>query len=274
MKKVKLSILALLAVAAVAPSCKKGDEDPSMSLRSRKARFAGEWTVSEFTSENTGTTVYVPTQGSTAAGYTNTNTNKTTMTSTDFSNVSTNSSTQVGSTTNTTTDKGTVTTMTFTIEKDGTWKSTTSYKVTSSTTNNNPSTVVDYTYTSSREGTWQFLGKNKGLEEKKAESVVLATTKETVTTKNVGSGTNPTTSEVTDNYTYGKNENTEIWHLGMLKNKEMKADQVVDNSTAYSFKSSNSSSSVSGSYDPNGWGSTAVSTRSNKGTSSMHFEQK
>jgi hypothetical protein len=42
----------LSAIAVALPllliSCKKGDDDPFFSLRSRKARVAGEWKVSEF----------------------------------------------------------------------------------------------------------------------------------------------------------------------------------------------------------------------------------
>jgi hypothetical protein len=46
----KKAILFLLVVALAIPvfqSCKKGDNDPLISLRSRKARLAGEWTLSE-----------------------------------------------------------------------------------------------------------------------------------------------------------------------------------------------------------------------------------
>jgi hypothetical protein len=273
MKKVKLSVLALLALAAVAPSCKKGDEDPGLSLRSRKGRFAGEWKIDEIKTDETMTSVYVPTYNSNAIGYTNTVKTTTTLTSTDYSQVRNYTSTQVGSTSSTTTDKGTVTDLTFTAEKDGTWKSKLSYKVTSSQTDNNPAVVMDYTYTIEREGTWQFLGKNKGLEEKNKESVLLATTKETVYTKSVGSGSNPTTNENTNTFTYGKNENVEVWHLSMLKNKEMKADMTTDNSVAYSFKTSTPSTTISGNYNNGGWGNTALSTESVKGTGTMHFMQ-
>jgi hypothetical protein len=41
-----LSIALLVAVAT--GSCKKGDEDPFISLRSRKARLTGEWQVQSF----------------------------------------------------------------------------------------------------------------------------------------------------------------------------------------------------------------------------------
>lgn len=45
MKKVISIIFVALLCIAVLPSCKKGENDPAVSLRSRKARVAGEWTV-------------------------------------------------------------------------------------------------------------------------------------------------------------------------------------------------------------------------------------
>lgn len=57
MKKVKLSILALLAIAAVAPSCKKGEEDPMISFRGRDSRMVGEYTVSSIEENNVNNTI-------------------------------------------------------------------------------------------------------------------------------------------------------------------------------------------------------------------------
>lgn len=56
MKKMKV-ILVLLAIAVTVPffnGCKKGENDPFISLRSRDARLMGEWTVSKI--EGTRTT--------------------------------------------------------------------------------------------------------------------------------------------------------------------------------------------------------------------------
>ncbi|HRH63758.1 MAG TPA: hypothetical protein PLI68_10565, partial [Bacteroidia bacterium] len=45
MKKYQKLVLVVLAAVSVLPACKKGEEDPFLSLRSRKSRVAGEWTV-------------------------------------------------------------------------------------------------------------------------------------------------------------------------------------------------------------------------------------
>lgn len=45
MKNLKIALLVVLAAAFVLPSCKKGENDPFLSLHSRKARVVGEWTL-------------------------------------------------------------------------------------------------------------------------------------------------------------------------------------------------------------------------------------
>jgi hypothetical protein len=52
MKKVHKIILLFMAAAIVAPvlhSCKKGDEDPSFSLYSRKTRLCQDWKITKYT---------------------------------------------------------------------------------------------------------------------------------------------------------------------------------------------------------------------------------
>lgn len=39
------SLLLLMAAVTIIPSCKKGEDDPFISFRSRKARVAGEWKI-------------------------------------------------------------------------------------------------------------------------------------------------------------------------------------------------------------------------------------
>lgn len=63
MKKLKIMLLVLIGLAMIAPmnSCKKGADDPLISLKSRKARLAGEWKVtswSETYTSGTSTTTY------------------------------------------------------------------------------------------------------------------------------------------------------------------------------------------------------------------------
>lgn len=55
MKKVKFALLALIGAAMMLPmsSCKKGADDPAISLASRKSRLAGEWDVTSYINTTT-----------------------------------------------------------------------------------------------------------------------------------------------------------------------------------------------------------------------------
>lgn len=99
MKKiVKLALIAAVAIPSVTfVGCKKGENDPAISLRSRKGRVAGEWTVASG-------------EGKTTSG------SSTTTWKIDGTTYSYTS----GSTTLTSTYEGK-----YTFEKDGTWTSTT-----------------------------------------------------------------------------------------------------------------------------------------------------
>ena len=48
MKSTKMMLVALIIVTTIVtilPSCKKGDNDPIVSLRTRKDRFTNTWTL-------------------------------------------------------------------------------------------------------------------------------------------------------------------------------------------------------------------------------------
>ena len=94
MKNLKIALLMIVAVIFILPSCKKGENDPFLSLKTRKARITGEWTLKEGTKTETDAT------GSTTYSF-----NGTTCTVTD----------QTGSATGAYTEK-------LAIEKDGTFK--------------------------------------------------------------------------------------------------------------------------------------------------------
>ncbi len=73
MKKVLFTLAAVAISAVVFDSCKKGEEDPFLSLRSRKARLVGEWKLSAGTETYvsggaTTTTTYTETQKTETAG--------------------------------------------------------------------------------------------------------------------------------------------------------------------------------------------------------------
>lgn len=94
----KITVAVLMLGTLALESCKKGEGDPALSLRSRKARFAGEWTVSAGKGSSTsgGTTTTWVYDGATET-------------------------TTYPSPLPQGTDKYTIS---FTIEKDGTWTST------------------------------------------------------------------------------------------------------------------------------------------------------
>jgi hypothetical protein len=60
MRKVTIALVMLLAVVFILPSCKKGENDPFLSLHSRKARVVGEWTLSSGSITYNGTTTIYP----------------------------------------------------------------------------------------------------------------------------------------------------------------------------------------------------------------------
>ncbi len=255
MKKITLSVLALATVASFT-ACKKGAEDGFLSLKSRKVRFAGEWTVTESTSAEL--TTYKNSNG------TSTSDDKTTITGGTFTNVEDkkeNSSSPFSPDRKITTD-GTVSTYTYTIKKDGTWSSIKTIKVTKQTEVKEGASspkVDDFNVTKMTEtsGTWQFTKKNKGIEEKNKESVVLATTKVKTTTTEVDGAD---TDVIVREESYGVNEMVQVWHLTQLKSKAMIADGKIENA--------NSGNQVINGGTPSVYSSSATS-----GTFSMTFKQ-
>lgn len=167
----KLLILSITAVAIMAnlSSCKKGENDPFLSMKSRKARVAGEWTVTgeEVTSTDVNyssgggvTFTTTTTSSSTFNGTTKTTTSSSVTTSSSGGNPVTSSSTNTS-----------IYTLGFTFEKDGTFKM--------DKVNTSPS------YTEAYEGNWSFVGKSKSVELKNKEAIVLTFTKYSYTSGGV-----------------------------------------------------------------------------------------
>ena len=143
MKKMTYLLLAVLLTGLVS-SCKKGEDDPFLSLRSRKARVAGEWTVSAATIKE------VETDDLSSVNRTMTF---------NGSLISTVTTTTInGSTTSQT--ETTAFTQKYTFEKDGTYTRTDTYE--------------DGVYTT--KGTWSFVGKSKENELKNKEAILLTET--------------------------------------------------------------------------------------------------
>jgi len=210
MKKVLLSItaLALVAGSMTFTSCKKGENDPAISFKSRKGRLAGEWTVSSMETSGTDS----QTSGSTTTTSTNSmNYDGTTLTMVDASGG------------NTTTTKNSVSDWSFTFEKDGTWSSNmawTTTEVTYAGSSGSVTTAITTcnAYTEMSSGNWSFVGKDKAGDYKGKERVVLNTTSSTSTSP----AWNCTGSEKdSQTSTYANGENSEIWDIDQLKSKEI-----------------------------------------------------
>jgi hypothetical protein len=176
-KQFLFAVLGLMVTATVLDSYKKGENDPFMSLRSRKSRMAGEWTITK--GEGTSTT-------SSPATSTTWTLDGTALTTTAT----------VGSTTYP--PVSSTLTTTFTIEKDGT------YKMTSTETAGSNTDVT------TESGIWNFTGKVG--EYKNKDHVVFSPL---VSTSQSGSGPVNTTT-----YT-GDDSPSYLFYIDQLKNKEM-----------------------------------------------------
>lgn len=137
---------AMILVANLS-SCKKGENDPTLSLKSRKARLTGEWTVTNIVKANSEVNSSNPffnttTSGSYANGI--------------LTEVTTNTSS--GIVTQTSTEEITTT---YEFLKDGTYVQ----------------TNVHSNFTDVITGNWIFMGKNKAQDLKKKESIMLYITK-------------------------------------------------------------------------------------------------
>jgi len=219
MKKTVL-MLALGGLMLATPSCKKGENDPGLSLSSRKARISGEWDVTGYEASSTNTEAdgdYLKTT-STMSGtvITTTNTNH------DHS-----SGTNTSSTSTQTLNDGAMM-----INKDGTFERTWNTTTVSTSTLvlfGVTYTTVSTTISTSKEtGNWSFVGKVKD-EYKNKERVVMNTTSKTWTAQSTSVTTNTFDSNVTTNNgdkntgtdTYYSGEWATTYEIDQLKGKEM-----------------------------------------------------
>jgi hypothetical protein len=262
MKNLFKTLIAVAIVSVTVQSCKKGEDDPGLSLSSRKARFAGEWKID--TMEDAGTSV--STNNSSSSITTSTNVYTTKITGNTYISTSNRTSTASGSTASTTTTNGTVSEATYTIEKDGTWSSVMTLKLTSETDvfgGVSTTDAIDETMKIESSGTWQFLGKNSSADLKNKEAVLLSTAKETTTYTSVSTTGGSSKSEQITTSTYALNENTEVWTLSQLAKKEMVANVTYDNTYTGKITFTSGSSSTTSNDGPD----------SDKGTTKITFKQ-
>ncbi|MDH4473541.1 MAG: hypothetical protein QE487_13110 [Fluviicola sp.] len=189
----------MLLVTTIFSACKKGENDPLFSLRSRKARLAGEWTLT--TLEYGGQSIVGNTTQSTVISYDGQTETKNITTT--ISGVSTNAITTA------------TYTMVLTIEKDGTFEQIRKENGVTETT----------------KGTWVFLGKSKENELKGKEAVLLTETSFT-------DATGTTTYEGLDGviYTIDQLKNKEMIWKRRTSSSDDNSSSLVDGSYTYQQK--------------------------------------
>jgi hypothetical protein len=220
-----LNFAILLLLGTIFYSCKKGPEDPGISFRSRKARITGEWIGTNYSSEINSTIA---------------NTNAQTSTSKEtISSGETDISIKTESGTKTITATGTINFHTFEITKDGDYFYSLQYNTVANYTDTTISgetlaITKKVTKTVNKQGKWTFTGKLDGSKNK--ENILLSlnsikenTTTETTTTSN-GIPTTVTNSNDTENI-FQTGELAEVWQIVQLKNKNIKLEKQVKNST-------------------------------------------
>ena len=212
-----LSVFAVLLLFFITPSCKKGEEDPAMSLLSRKARLSGEWKLSSINSKeenDSPSLVFNTTIEGTGEQIT----------------VSKELHYDDGSTL-TGTETQTINEYSLKINKDGSWERYIDYDfVSKGSTEIEISEVTGGTKVITK-GTWAFAGKTKGSYKNK-ERLILTVTEDEVRNKERLEGAAPKDGSFPMVYnvypeeyihqTYEAHTNVEIYELVMLKSKEMK----------------------------------------------------
>lgn len=240
MKNYLLSFLILTSFFA----CKKGQEDPSFSLRTRKARLAGEWKVKSKQDDSQVTQTSKTTLADNSVIGPNTSEysiNESWKNGTySFSQIVPNSlpDTNYG---------GTVSTFNYIIKKDGTWSSELAFDYTVNIDLQGGNIKVTYYIKS--EGVWNFMGKDQPNTKNKELVSLSAITKTTVKTTvyhNYNSAIDKTKTE-TIKEEFEPNETIEIWKLIALKNKELKAE--INNKPKRNIVTKNETSPGSSQYD-------------------------
>lgn len=239
-------MFAAAALLLATPSCKKGENDPFLSLSSRKARISNEWVVTNISSTYTDLDSDGDSWSQTA-----------TFDGTTRTVVSSNTS---GGTTVSNTYTYTFSDYSITIEKDGTWSMSQAYTYSEDDDWSWPgyTTTDAHSVTITSSGSWSFVGKEKDAYKGK-ERVLLNTLNftwtdnVTSTTKNDGTGnvvdTQTSSNSSTDVEAHG--QDVMVYDIDMLKGKEMVWMESYDgndsNSNTYGSTTTTTSSTYTGS---------------------------
>lgn len=276
--KIKLSILLVITVSLFINGCKKGDGDSFISLKSRKARLSGEWTieswnfnlVSNVKNSNSYTTTYTlfgtTTTSTSNSDYTRTENLDLKIDNNNFSIVnkltSHDQSNSSGSTNiydeNTFKSATVAGTATIEFEKDGSFSRTIQYSNANFNINSSASssfggsTSVVYNSTESNteiiKGTWEFLGGIDGDYKNKERIILHVKSKSIVKTY---SDSNGLQTNSTDSFNYEDGDNNEIWLLTTLKKDELVFEAETSFNVTNSTSEVNNSTLSGGTYTSN-----------------------
>lgn len=257
--KLKIILLAitLTSMLTVFTGCRKGEEDPFISLRTRKARVTGVWTIKKQNLE-------ISLINSNSSGSYINNTEM----GIDGEKVSINSTISESYEFSTSIGKGDIATK-ITFDKDGNFKRTIRFKNITNNTNHQGGSYYYSNYTSVSienntvvtTGTWNFLDENEEDYKNKERLIIniMEETNEGYSTTTVYQKNDTIFKSANNNsknyYTNG--DKSEIWHISKLKNKEMILDSEINrSSTSVSSQTNN----------PNGYSNNSAYSTSEKGT--------
>lgn len=234
MKKITMSVLMLAAVAFVMPSCKKGENDPAISFKSRDSRMAGEWSLTKMSSEDKDVDVDVQTN--------NTSTTTTTTTVALENGTETTTVTEVQSNTATGYDNPTHTTTTtmkktidMVLDKDGNATVTsTSQWVSTVNTASGYTTACPSGFT----GNPQTSGCN-GTQTQNATTVSTSTDEQTGFWRWMDSGKNKVEVSI---------DNLGMFRVDQLKSKELILMDASNSSTKTSTSADSNTSEYKGTW--------------------------
>ena len=190
-------VLVVVLVGSILPSCKKGEEDPALSFKSRKARLSGEWMEKDFSTNTPHIDTLLYIQDNYAIGT---------------------STYQINN---------------IIINKDGTWESTSEYDYQLDRLTVDALYLTKSKIASKSSGTWSFLGKIKG-DYKNKERIILSYEKGESTSLLEYSEKTPLDPNEPKVITYPNStyysssnfqnygESNKIYDIIMLKSKEMK----------------------------------------------------
>ncbi|MGD1846585.1 MAG: hypothetical protein ACFB10_14450 [Salibacteraceae bacterium] len=217
-----LHLLLIVLLIGSSTACKKGEDDPFLSLRSRKARVEGTWIIDNWSE------------------YRQWNENGFTMTERrDIADDKINYSLEMPF--DSRQFEGPVDVASWFITKDGSWDRAFEYREVQADTfsgGTNKRVLVTTQLTRISElGTWAFLGKGNGYKNK--ERLTMSVTNRKVTTTNISerfavSATGVLSSldrqegSNEEQWKYTEGEKVEIWTLTGLKHKELKGERETN----------------------------------------------